>query len=282
MDNHTVRAILGNPRYTGRQVWNRQRTDRELVDPANTGLGHRPVQRWTLPEGWVISARPAHPALVTEADFIAVQDLGTRSGPASPAGCGYLLAGLLRCGTCGRLLESCWSNGKAAYRCRHGRTTATAAGQSISDISAVRDEEIGGGVGEGQGDADHRVQDPSAVTSPRRPRARPAPAPAPAARAAYGVLAQRSSAGLGRLCAAPRISVTVPFAEGDAVLFDTNGVTEASYEEGRFFPLAARAAQCDPQRPRAFVDELADEVVNHVGHPPDDEIAVLLACHDPV
>jgi site-specific DNA recombinase len=68
---HTVRAILGNPRYTGRQVWNRQRTDRDLVDPANTGLGHRPVQRWNLPEGWVISTRLAHLAIVTEADFVA-------------------------------------------------------------------------------------------------------------------------------------------------------------------------------------------------------------------
>jgi site-specific DNA recombinase len=36
----TVAAILANPRYTGRQVWNRQRTDSDLVDPANTGLGH--------------------------------------------------------------------------------------------------------------------------------------------------------------------------------------------------------------------------------------------------
>jgi hypothetical protein len=51
----TVSAILANPRYTGRQVWNRQRTDFDLVDPANTGLGHRQVQRWNLPEGWVIS-----------------------------------------------------------------------------------------------------------------------------------------------------------------------------------------------------------------------------------
>jgi site-specific DNA recombinase len=78
---HTVRAILSNPRYTGRQVWNRQRTDSDLVDPANTGLGHRPVQRWNLPEGWVISARPAHPAIVSEADFIAAQDLAVRRGP---------------------------------------------------------------------------------------------------------------------------------------------------------------------------------------------------------
>jgi site-specific DNA recombinase len=69
----TVRAILANPRYTGRQVWNRQPTSHELIDPANTGLGHRQVQRWAQPDGWVISARPSHPALVSEEDFITVQ-----------------------------------------------------------------------------------------------------------------------------------------------------------------------------------------------------------------
>ena len=37
----TVAAILAKPRYTGRQVWNLQRTDFDLVDPTNTGLGHR-------------------------------------------------------------------------------------------------------------------------------------------------------------------------------------------------------------------------------------------------
>jgi hypothetical protein len=81
----TVAAILANPRYTGRQVWNRQRTDADLVDPANTGLGHRPVQRWNLPAGWVISSRPAHRALVSEADFIAAQDATAPRGPAGPA-----------------------------------------------------------------------------------------------------------------------------------------------------------------------------------------------------
>jgi site-specific DNA recombinase len=120
----TVAAILANPRYTGRQVWNRQRTDRDLVDPANTGLGHRQVQRWNLPAGWVISARPAHPVLVSEADFIAAQDTSAPRGPAGTATRRYLLAGLLRCGICGRRLESAWSNGKPAYRCRHGYTSA--------------------------------------------------------------------------------------------------------------------------------------------------------------
>jgi site-specific DNA recombinase len=54
---------------------NRQRTDRELADHANTSMGHRTVRRWNLPDGWVISARPAHPALVSEPDFIAAQNV---------------------------------------------------------------------------------------------------------------------------------------------------------------------------------------------------------------
>jgi site-specific DNA recombinase len=127
----TVTTILSNPRYTGRQVWNRQRTDKDLADPADVSLGHKSVQRWNLPDGWVISKRPAHSALVSEADFIAAQDIIAARGPASsddpaaPERRPYLLAGLLACGTCGRRMESAWSNGKPAYRCRHGHTSAS-------------------------------------------------------------------------------------------------------------------------------------------------------------
>jgi site-specific DNA recombinase len=138
----TVAAILANPRYTGRQVWNRQRTDRDLVDPANTGLGHKQVQRWNLPEGWVISKHPAHPALVSEADFIAAQDATAPRGPAGPATRRYLLAGLLACGRCGRRLESAWSNGKPAYRCRHGYTTAARPEPGRPKNTYIREEQI--------------------------------------------------------------------------------------------------------------------------------------------
>src|SRR6266496_5170861 len=93
----TVRAILANPRYTGRQVWNRQPSSHELINPANTGLGHRQVQRWAQPDGWVISARPSHPALVSEEDFVAVQGIRAERGTADP-GRRYKLAGILRCG----------------------------------------------------------------------------------------------------------------------------------------------------------------------------------------
>jgi len=99
------RGNPSHPRYTGRQVWNRQRTDFDLADPADTALGHRQVQRWNLPEGWVISRHPAHAALVSEADFIAAQDAAAPRGPAGPAVRRYLLAGLLACGRCGRRLE---------------------------------------------------------------------------------------------------------------------------------------------------------------------------------
>ena len=138
----TVAAILANPRYTGRQVWNRQRTDFDLADPANTALGHKQVQRWNLPEGWVISRHPAHPALVSEADFIAAQEMAAPRGPAGPAVRRYLLAGLLACGRCGRRLESAWSNGKPAYRCRHGYTSATRPDPARSRNTYVREDQI--------------------------------------------------------------------------------------------------------------------------------------------
>ena len=138
----TVAAILANPRYTGRQVWNRQPSEAVLVDPANTGLGHKQVQRWNLPEGWVISKHPAHAALVSEADFITAQDAAAPRGPAGPAVRRYLLAGLLACGRCGRRLESAWSNGRPAYRCRHGYISATVPDPARLKTTYLREDHI--------------------------------------------------------------------------------------------------------------------------------------------
>ena len=144
----TVTTIVRNPRYTGRQVWNRQRTDRDLADPGDIALGHKPVQRWNLPDGWVISRKPAHPALVSEADFIAAQDISAARGPApgmgltAPQKRRYFLAGLLICGGCGRKMESAWSNGKPAYRCRHGHTTASRYGPGRLKNAYIREDRI--------------------------------------------------------------------------------------------------------------------------------------------
>lgn len=116
--------------------------DHDLIDPDNTGLGHRDVQRWNLPAGWVISARPAHPALVSEAGYVAVQEISTPRGPAGPTGRRYLLAGLLRCGICGRRLESSWSNGKPTYRCRHGYTSAARPDPKRPKNTHIREDQV--------------------------------------------------------------------------------------------------------------------------------------------
>src|SRR5271155_4396309 len=50
-----VRAILTNPRYTGYQVWNRQRTDEVLLDVENVALGHTSKMRWNPADKWVFS-----------------------------------------------------------------------------------------------------------------------------------------------------------------------------------------------------------------------------------
>ena len=100
------------------------------------------MQRWNLPDAWVISTRPAHPALVSEADFVAVQQMSAPRGPAGPATRQYLLAGLIRCGTCGRRLESSWSNGRPAYRCRHGYTSATRPDRTRAKNAYVREDQI--------------------------------------------------------------------------------------------------------------------------------------------
>jgi site-specific DNA recombinase len=144
----TVATILQNPRYTGHQVWNRQRSDKDLADPADVSLGHKSVQRWNLPSGWVISDKPAHQALVSAEDFIAVQEVSAARGPAPhgemtlPPRRRYLLAGLLACGDCGRRVESAWSNGRPAYRCRHGHTIANTRSSGRPRNAYVREDRI--------------------------------------------------------------------------------------------------------------------------------------------
>ncbi|WP_241777923.1 zinc ribbon domain-containing protein [Streptomyces sp. CT34] len=77
--------------------------------------------RWNAPEDWIISTKPAHPALVSEANFIAAQHI--RAARTTAPEHIYMLAGLLRCAACDRRMESCWAR-RAAYRCRHGHSSA--------------------------------------------------------------------------------------------------------------------------------------------------------------
>lgn len=118
----TVAEILANPRYTGRQVWNRHASGRQR---RAGGTAHRTRPRGlAVLQQCVISRTAAHPPLVSETDFLAAQ--GIRA--ARPAKDGtrrtYLLAGLVACGVCGRRMDSHWVHGRPGYRCRHGHTTS--------------------------------------------------------------------------------------------------------------------------------------------------------------
>jgi site-specific DNA recombinase len=49
---------------------------------------------------------------------------------------------LLTCGRCGRRLESAWSNGKPAYRCRHGHTSAVSPDPGRPKTTYVREDQV--------------------------------------------------------------------------------------------------------------------------------------------
>nr|WP_230564779.1 recombinase family protein [Saccharothrix luteola] len=75
-----MKTILENPRYTGRQAWNRMTNDRDEVDP-RTG---RPGQFPNLPQDWAISMDIAHAPLVGMREFTEAQKVRARR----PAGDG--------------------------------------------------------------------------------------------------------------------------------------------------------------------------------------------------
>ncbi len=86
--------------------------------------------------------------------------------------------------------------------------------------------------------------------------------------------------GLGHLGPEPRIPVTIPLHEHDAVLFYTDGATEARNTAGAFFPLASCASVLDPDAYGTLVERLSRELTRYVGHAPDDDVALLLVYRD--
>jgi site-specific DNA recombinase len=138
----TVAAILANPRYTGRQVWNRQRTDHHETVPGNKHTSHGPATRhWNPKQDWVISTHLAHPPLVSEDDFVTAQTITAVATPDDGIARRYLLTGLLICRACGRRLEPHWVHHRPGYRCRHGRTSASPAMPGRSKALYLREDE---------------------------------------------------------------------------------------------------------------------------------------------
>ncbi len=101
----TVTGILENPRYTGREVWNRRSTEGRGGDHARRAGG---AVRRTQVKDWVLSDRQVHPALVSDELFLAVQGMRTARRTHDGNTRRYALAGLLVCEECGRRLDSHW------------------------------------------------------------------------------------------------------------------------------------------------------------------------------
>jgi hypothetical protein len=81
-----VRAILSNPRYTGRQVWNKQRKEEILLDVDNVAFGYETRLRWNQPDAWIWSTGTAHQPLIDAETFEHAQGLlaGKGAGRALP------------------------------------------------------------------------------------------------------------------------------------------------------------------------------------------------------
>ncbi|MDG4799919.1 recombinase family protein [Micromonospora sp. WMMD980] len=132
----TVAAILANPRYTGRQVWNRQPAHTDTSSPQREPLRRNPTK------DWVVSTHQAHTALVSEQDFVAAQAIRSHRSAHDGTTRRYLFTGLLRCGPCGRRLESHWVNQRPGYRCRHGRTSTQQTTNPRRKILYLREDHI--------------------------------------------------------------------------------------------------------------------------------------------
>jgi site-specific DNA recombinase len=137
----TVAAILANPRYTGRQVWNRQPADRREMAGQGELFREHDATRWSSSQ-WAISRSVVHPPLVSEEQFVRAQAVHTAPTPADGVPRDYQLAGLVYCGVCGRLMDSHWVHGRAGYRCQHGRTSAHAAVPTHPKILYVREDQL--------------------------------------------------------------------------------------------------------------------------------------------
>ena len=117
------RAILTNPRYTGFQVWNKQRKEEILIDVDDVAAGHETKMRWTTADSWIWSTEAVHEGLITRETFAAAQALisrrivkkerGARSDNRHP----YALRGLIFCAVCQRRMQGNFNNGRAHYRC---------------------------------------------------------------------------------------------------------------------------------------------------------------------
>jgi DNA invertase Pin-like site-specific DNA recombinase len=142
-----VRSILMNPRYTGRQVWNRQRRDEVLVDVEDVAAGYESRLRWNEQSEWVWSEQVTHEAIVSPECFEKVRvQMTAASRPHSSkrhhTARTYVLSGLVHCAICGHRMQGNANHGENHYRCRFPRDFAPAPGMDHPLTVYIREAAI--------------------------------------------------------------------------------------------------------------------------------------------
>ena len=107
-----------NPRYTGHQVWNKQRKDEVLIDVEDVALGHTTKLRWNDTGKWLWSEKIVQPPIIDRDIFDQVQAMvgGRATKPAAHKP--HRGSTLTRCAAC------VWSAGCASGGCKATGSTA--------------------------------------------------------------------------------------------------------------------------------------------------------------
>lgn len=135
----TIRAKLGNAKYTGYHVWNRQGRNEVLVDLDDVALGNRSKLMWNAPEEWIWSPEPTHQAIVSRDTFEAArvhrQRPSSRKAKVVPRRHHtYCLSSRLFCDLCGRRMQGSWNHESIYYRCKFPSEYAGATGNHPKTI----------------------------------------------------------------------------------------------------------------------------------------------------
>lgn len=144
-----VRSILMNPRYTGHQVWNRQRRDEVLIDVEDVAAGYESRMRWNATTAWVWSTEVVHEPIVTAETFDAAR-AQMAAGSYRPNTKGktrttkrtYVLSGRVHCGLCGHRMQGNVNHDALHYRCKFTSDRAPIPGMDHPKNVYVRESAI--------------------------------------------------------------------------------------------------------------------------------------------
>jgi hypothetical protein len=143
-----VKSILQNPRYVGRQVWNRQRRDEVLVDVEDVAAGYESRMRWNDASEWVWSTEETHEAIVSPEEFDRAR-AQMAAGMHRPGvvkqrrtNRTYVLSGRVHCALCGLRMQGNGNHGHNHYRCKFSSERAPIPGVDHPKNVYVRESVI--------------------------------------------------------------------------------------------------------------------------------------------